>query len=271
MSCSMGLEDIGEYRSLLGEPPSAAVISRLWKMLGDTPSVEVIEYLAENLARWPEDVERHPLGAWLAKADKEERAPALALCNTIEARLTYERRWHLSEDWRHLRIARIDALYSDIPTIINAPCLQNLTHLFIQNTKAREDSQRALAEWQGLANLKTLSLSFGDITDAGVDALASSPHIKNLEKLALVGNKITGEGAAALAASPNFTSLKVLDLRHNTIGEDGAVALGEAPFASQLEWLHLYKEDATARGLKALSKSPELSRAIRAYFSGKHP
>lgn len=267
----MGLEDIGEYRSLLGEPPSAAVISKLWKMLGGEPSAEVIEYLSENLARWPDDVERRPLGAWLTKANHEERSPALALCNTVEARLDHQSRWHLSEDWRHLRVARIDARDAVIPKIIAAPGLQNLTHLFIQNASSSEDTQRALAEWEGLANLKTLSSSFGDITDVGVDALASSPHTKNLEKLALVGNKITGEGAAALAASPNLTSLKVLDLRHNAIGEDGAVALSEAPFASQLEWLYLYKEDATAKGLKALSKSPDLSRAIRAYFAGKHP
>ena len=73
MSYSMGLEGIGEYRSLLGEPPSAVVISKLWKMLGGEPSAEVIEHLAENLARWPDDVERRPLGACeIAKVHYDE-------------------------------------------------------------------------------------------------------------------------------------------------------------------------------------------------------
>ena len=94
----MGLEGIGEYRSLLGEPPSAVVISKLWKMLGGEPSAEVIEHLAENLARWPDDVERRPLGAWLTKANHEERSPALALCDTVDARLDHQSRWHPSED-----------------------------------------------------------------------------------------------------------------------------------------------------------------------------
>jgi hypothetical protein len=78
-------------------------------------------------------------------------------------------------------------------------------------------------------NLKSLTLCFNNIGDAGALELAAALRQNNtLELLDLMSNKIGSDGASALAdALVANDALKDLDLRNNTIGDDGATSIAE--------------------------------------------
>jgi hypothetical protein len=278
MGNAMGMDEIGEYRSLLGEKPSQELLSRLWKKLGEEESREVIAYVAENLAHWPDEIERLPHYTWLSHVEEEDEVPRLALCNAVDRGLQKgsqwdkDSTWQNNPGWRNLRIAKLSTRSENIiPSIIEGSCFQNLTRLHLRDAKIDEEQASALAGWAGLESLAVLQLSFCQLTDSGLDILANSPHIGNIKELLLAGNQLTAEGLESFCASNRFDSLRVLDLRHNALGKEGAQVLGDAEFAGQLEWIHVYKEDVTGTGLKALSKSKHLPAPLRAYFKGKHP
>ena len=81
-----------------------------------------------------------------------------------------------------------------------------------------EDAMRVLAGWEGLANLKFLSLTSERMSGEAMEALLTSPYLKNLEILDISGNTITPEAAEALAAMPCVPKLRVL-----AVGYSGAV------------------------------------------------
>jgi|GEM_PF-3911253 len=83
----------------------------------------------------------------------------------------------------------------------------------------------------------TLNLTGCDITDRGVETLASSPIASRLEMLVLSGNAITNRGAAALVSSPYLKMVKRLFLENNRIGDEGVVVLTswQGPLQIELE------------------------------------
>lgn len=83
----------------------------------------------------------------------------------------------------------------------------------------------------------TLALSECDLTDRGVEAIASSPILSNVETLSLGRNHITDRGVLTLVRSKHTSSVKVVHLEGNRIGDIGAVALAEwgGPLAFHVE------------------------------------
>jgi len=69
----------------------------------------------------------------------------------------------------------------------------------------------ALLDGGRLAGLRTLALSYNDISDDGAQALAAQPFTR-LATLELEGNELTQRGIAMLAASPHLRGLRRLAL-----------------------------------------------------------
>ncbi|MCA7010610.1 leucine-rich repeat domain-containing protein [Wolbachia endosymbiont of Tribolium confusum] len=90
----------------------------------------------------------------------------------------------------------------------------SITKLSLKRCYIRDEGAEALANGN-LANLTQLDLSFNEIGDEGVKALA---NLKNLTQLNLDYNKIGDEGAKALA---NLKNLTQLNLDYNKIGDEG--------------------------------------------------
>ena len=84
--------------------------------------------------------------------------------------------------------------------------IANLTHLWLQNNKIKEDGMQALSMSDHLSNLEHLDVSQCDIGDVGVQVLALSSKRK-LKFLNLSHNKIGEHGYKMLAISENMPLL----------------------------------------------------------------
>jgi hypothetical protein len=76
--------------------------------------------------------------------------------------------------------------------------------------------------------LTALDLSYCELGNDDVVALAGCPHLRNLTWLGLRNNYVGCRGARALAESPYLVNLRHLDLADNCIKEEGARALARA-------------------------------------------
>jgi hypothetical protein len=75
------------------------------------------------------------------------------------------------------------------------------------------EAARALADWPGLARLRSLHLYSNPLGDDGVSALAASPHIANLWRLDVSDTDVGERGKRALARSPYLKKVRVTPFR----------------------------------------------------------
>lgn len=114
-----------------------------------------------------------------------------------------------------------------------------------------DESVKAVARMKSLRRLTTHL----DISDAGVEALATLPH---LESMSLSGQKITD---AAMVHVGRMKSLKSLELQAAPVSDAGLTELSQL---KQLETLELSETRVTSRGIQHLGNLPGLKRlAIR--------
>ncbi|MFT3712869.1 MAG: hypothetical protein QM817_34890 [Archangium sp.] len=146
--------------------------------------------------------------------------------------------------------------------------LKQLRTLSLAYVGVGEAGAALVAEASGLSHLAQLDLRFNLIGNAGAKSLAASKHLHGLSALHLQSNELEAAGAKALAAA-KWTRLEFLDLRRNTIGPAGAKALAASTSLSTLKRLWLQREDVGAAGVTALAKSATLPASIRGLWKGK--
>jgi Leucine-rich repeat (LRR) protein len=133
------------------------------------------------------------------------------------------------------------------------PQLINLKLLELESNELTDEGVAALATSK-MNQLEELLLSYNQIGDAAVKALAAWPGLARVTKLNLRQNKITAAGIKALAASPYLRALKSLDLSENDVGVAGAQALAGSQVLENLETLWIQEAKLTSQGEIALRK-----------------
>lgn len=134
-----------------------------------------------------------------------------------------------------LRAVGISSLVSEL--LQPVPCFKNICALYLSNNSIGDDGALAVATFidSGQLPIVKLGLNSNDITDIGVEAIASvlddSTGRKSiLEVVGLSHNLISAKGAALISSAvSNNSSLQRLFLNYNPlIGDTGGVALAEA-------------------------------------------
>jgi len=81
-----------------------------------------------------------------------------------------------------------------------------------------------------MAEVRSINLSFNDISSRAVHHLARSPHVTRLRALYLWGTGIGDAAAEAIAQAEHLASLQTLVLPPTALGDRGRDAIAESPF-----------------------------------------
>jgi len=98
-------------------------------------------------------------------------------------------------------------------------------------------------------SLTSLDISWNDMGDKVLAAIARAPFAGNLTKLNIEGPLVTDEGVKASIGA--FTSLTSLDISFNPIGDEGLAAIARAPCADNLTELNIEGVRVTTEGVQA--------------------
>jgi hypothetical protein len=154
-----------------------------------------------------------------------------------------------------LILARYSIHLQSLQKILNRAKPNQLKHLDLSFNNIEDDGVRALAESPNLRNLEYLNLTCCFILVDGARALAASKNFELVLHLNLSNNNIKDDGARALAASKNFKLLQSLNLSANHIGVDGARALAESENFKRVQHLDLSNNNIKGDGARALAAS----------------
>ena len=113
-----------------------------------------------------------------------------------------------------------------------------------------------LAEWPGLARLRSLALSGNDLRQEGLRALLQSPHIVGLKQLTLRDNTLMAEAMEEFGDAGAGLQLDVLNLGANVLEDDGAADLARADCLRGLKVLHLDSCELGPVAAGRLAKAP---------------
>ncbi len=103
-----------------------------------------------------------------------------------------------------------------------------LTALLLEDNRAGVGGARALAECEGLSELRELVLHRNILGDKGAEMIAASTYLSRLEVLGLRENQIGDRGAVLIGKSQAFPALKRLEFGQNRLSYTGEEALDEA-------------------------------------------
>jgi hypothetical protein len=132
-----------------------------------------------------------------------------------------------------------------------------LEALAVSGNLFRREDLRALCRCPQLAGLRRLEIG-GELSGAGVAALAGCPFLAGLTVLRLAGSRLNDRGMAALAASPHLRRLVYLDVDMCPVGDAGVAAFVESPNAERLRLLDV--PGVGDHALQVLARSPYLGR-----------
>ncbi len=167
-----------------------------------------------------------------------------------------------------------NALGNDgIDALVHAVSLRSLAELNLAEGGRSDDhaavpviqasGMETLAEWPGLADLRSLTLSGNDLRQAGLRALLRSPHVTGLKELVLRGNGLEVQAMLEFSAAPPGLQLDVLDLGNNPVRNVGAAELVTAPCLREVKVLHLDGCEIQRFGARWLVRAPFLSSLRR--------
>lgn len=97
----------------------------------------------------------------------------------------------------------------------------------------------ALADWEGLQNVRSLSLSGSDVRSEGLRRLLQSPYAAGLKRLSLRSGRLDGAAMAEFANANEKLKLETLDLGENILTDSGAENLAAAKCLSELKTLRI--------------------------------
>ena len=191
------------------------------------------------------------------EVDRLANAPLLSTLHALEIRaasLGVEefRRLTTSPHLGNLTALRLPENYTGnggIHALVSAASLVSLAELDLSQSDSygryTEDpllqaaGLEALAEWPGLAHLRSLNLSGNDAQRAGLRALLRSPHLIGLKELSLRANGLDGQAMQEFIAARPELQLEVLDLSENVLSNVGAEDLAIARCLCELKVLQL--------------------------------
>ena len=113
----------------------------------------------------------------------------------------------------------------------------------------------SLAGWEGLARVKSLTLTGSDVRRAGLRALVRSPHAGALTHLSLRGGRLDGQAMAEFGSAAPGLRLQTLDLGENVLKDLGAGYVAAAPCLGELKELRLDRCEIPLAGARALAKA----------------
>jgi Ran GTPase-activating protein (RanGAP) involved in mRNA processing and transport len=113
----------------------------------------------------------------------------------------------------------------------------------------------ALAQGLAGSQIQYLDLSYNQIGEAGAAALAQGLAGSQVKDLDLFGNVVQDAGAGALAQGLASSQIQTLDLSSNDIGNSGATALAQGLAGSQVTDLELYSNYVGDAGATALAQA----------------
>ncbi len=122
----------------------------------------------------------------------------------------------------------------------------------------RREMVSFLAQWPGLAHLRSLALRYSGLNDSAIAILASSAHLCELRNLDLTGNEIR----TVPSLSPSLKGLRTLELTHNPLGDRGARSLAASEL-SDLTTLGLARTRLSDVGALLLAQSTTLGKRLR--------
>lgn len=232
----------------------------------------VLPYLSAHIARWPSQDRLAIQSWWFADEAGQliELHPAFALANKITLRpdsvahaLAILDAPALEQmEWITLDLSLTKPTQAELVELFERESLSKLTGLSIWNADFSMESRTALTNCPWLGQLVELDLSSNNAFDLLAHAIANS-SINKLRTLKLSYNNISEDGALILARSPKLSDLSTLSMTSNPIGNRGLGALLELEALSSLD-LRSIGLNLNIEGLRSTGLQQRLSEFNRA-------
>jgi len=166
-------------------------------------------------------------------------------------------------DLAPVRKVRFFEVRDRLVKLVQSPLLRNVRELDLTGNESLGDSGPILlGRSKHLVRLDTLSLSYTELGDKGLQALAESPVFAGLRALDISGNGQAGgtarlglPGLRALANSPHLRQLDLLDVSGNYLSDSALRALLDGPTARHLSLLVAHTNRLGDAGTAALAGS----------------
>jgi uncharacterized protein (TIGR02996 family) len=176
----------------------------------------------------------------------------------------------------NLRVLRVPRNYignGGVRALSGAPSLTSLEEIDLSESGAYgrygEDpiidatGLHVLADWPGLARLRSLNLSGNYAGRDGLRALLHSPRVTGLKELFLRGNGLTSQAVQEFRDARAGLQLDVLDLGENLLRDRGMTSLVKASCLSELKVLDIDRCEMTTAAARSLAKAPFLASLRR--------
>ncbi|MBN9118910.1 MAG: TIGR02996 domain-containing protein [Planctomycetes bacterium] len=127
----------------------------------------------------------------------------------------------------------------------------------------RSPGMESLAEWEGLARVRSLTLSGNEFGAAGLRTLLRSPHVTGLKQLSVRGGRLNGGAMGAFRDARPELQLDALDVGENVLGASGADYLAGARCLSELKTLRLDRCEIPAAAARLMAKQAPFIDTLR--------
>ncbi len=121
----------------------------------------------------------------------------------------------------------------------------------------------ALAHWEGLKNVRSLSLSGSDVRPEGLRQLLQSPHAAKLKSLWLRSGRLDGDAMEEFVNANNDIELESLDLGENVLTDSGAGHLAVAGCLRELKELRLDRCEITGDAAVRFAETARFIEGLR--------
>jgi uncharacterized protein (TIGR02996 family) len=156
---------------------------------------------------------------------------------------------------------------AEFRALLDAWADRHLLKLFLPR-KCSDVTMAALASHPTAARVRTLIVSKGSVTKAGVRSMCSSRHLTQVRALSLQSNRIGDAGVDELLRWRHLRGLRYLDLIDTKLTDAGAAALAECPALTELRGLKLASNAIDVDGSLALARSPHLDQRLDLWLGG---
>lgn len=211
-------------------------------------------------------------------------SPQLATLRVLKASgLDAKELGHLAES-PHLKELRTLCLTSNgvgtagVLNLTKAAALTNLESLdltgpgyyesYYDNPLIDLAGMEALADWKGLKNVQSLSLSGSDVRQEGLRRLLQSSNATGLKSLSLRSGRLDGAAMAEFTDAHKKLKLETLDLGENVLTDSGAESLAEADCLSEVKNLRVDRCEILEASAVHFAKTASFVEGLRILEAG---